>query len=482
MSINEEKKQDNLSEEDRNILDKFQDPDAPQPITIDHEAEKVIVGGLINHADLPIELITPQQFIATTHAQLVRLMLDYYKEYEMLPSEIVLKDLISRKITDSATALLLKAEMSICSHHYKMGQAAADIKYFHSLILANAQKLALREFMEEVLKPNKPITMLTEQFQKKLDNINASINEDPLMGWQEFCALADQQHDSFLIDPILEAGSLTILHAGPYGGKTVLVDWLISRIVTEQDFFGYKTSNVPVLYFDTDRSKEKRRKKRILTYTGGAGDMSHLIFVKPRLIPSPLTPAYIKRIIKRLGTEQGLVIIDTLRSALLTGNTDIAENTSDMVKILNPLQDLAQQTNWTFLILHHNNRAHDEIAGNAAIQGCTSALWSLKRDQNECVLAIKTRDIELNPISYRFKDNELAHYDKDAENDLEQENFMVQLPIDENYAVTIKQLMGTIFIQEKQWSQDTVERRLKDKRIKIVKGDGSRHHPNKYYR
>ena len=126
------------------------------------------------------------------------------------------------------------------------------------------------------------------------------------------------------------------------------------------------------------------------------------------------TPEYLRSAITAASdyfdtAETGLVIIDSLRAALLGKALSGDENDNvAMSKLLKPYRLLARETKWSVMIAHHDNRSGEALAGAGAIRGHLDGLWHLTRNQSKRKLKIWTRRGEFPPWEIRQTDQGLV--------------------------------------------------------------------------
>lgn len=226
-----------------------------------------------------------------------------------------------------------------------------------------------------------------------------------LLRWSDLKRIAATQMDDWIITDLLETGTLNIFSGLPFCGKTTMVNFLLSCLATKRDFLGKTVISCPVIFVNADRTREKMMVKRIERSL--PDPLDHLALEKILFVPDvPDMPdninvVYIATLINEVTkiinvqTKKGLIVIDTLRSALMGDCEAGGENdTPTMVRLLKPFKKLVRESGWACIFLHHNNRGRDTYAGSAALAAMSDGLWTMRREEDSSVasLSIVTRN------------------------------------------------------------------------------------------
>ena len=231
-----------------------------------------------------------------------------------------------------------------------------------------------------------------------------------LQGWNEVCEIADNQKEDWVIPGWMEFGCLHLFTGLPFSGKSTIVGEQIASIARGSNFYGMDCAQVPFILLDLE-NKERILVKRIRSCLGDdPGRIADLFYrVPPKNITLPLENNFIAACVNELrsqiaGVEKGIIYIDTFRSAY-AGHEDFDEvNSASMVKILKPLKDLAAETNWAIMVLHHNAKHSNSYSGTTAIAGVADYLWNWKSNKEtlEGNLSVEGRDDFQQPLHFLY--------------------------------------------------------------------------------
>ena len=228
--------------------------------------------------------------------------------------------------------------------------------------------------------------------------------------WDQTCTIAAGQREDWLIPHWAEFGCLHILTGAPFSGKSSIVAEIVASMATGRPFCDLPVQQVPLLVLDLENKERiivKRIKNALTGDPGVLGDLWHR--VNPTNIPRPLTNNFIVNCIETIkeitsGSEKGLVLIDTMRSAF-AGSGKKENDNDDMAAILYPLQMLAQKTGWAVLLLHHNNKTSGHFSGAGVIAGAADYLWNWTSDKAKLIgqLAMDGgRDDHQHPLEFKY--------------------------------------------------------------------------------
>lgn len=273
-----------------------------------------------------------------------------------------------------------------------------------------------------------------------------------LITWKALKQYVKDNPLEWLVKGILPTPAIVLLSGKSYSAKTTVTDHLIAAMAKGEDFLGCSTKRRRILLWDYDRN-EYYRVPRLSNLADDETLQEWVSTVQWDDYPTPLTAQAIRPYLD----EPTLVVIDPFRTAMLSASDSGGENDSVAItRVLGPLKPLVKDTHSTILLLHHNNRAHDEYAGSMAIAGVTDALWSISRDDgtNICSMRVKTRITE---TKFNFCLGECGLTLLDDTEELQQFVTAIgQVPL------TRKQILSLPYVQAKGWSDSSVDRRLKE--------------------
>jgi hypothetical protein len=228
--------------------------------------------------------------------------------------------------------------------------------------------------------------------------------------WDEVCSIADNQTEDWVIPGWMEFGCLHLFTGLPFSGKSTLVGEQIAAIAQGSGFHGMTCAQVPFILLDLE-NKERILVKRIRSCLGDdPGKINDLFFrVAPKDIKLPLEPEFVTDCIgeiKRNMKDQpkGIVWVDTFRSAFAAHEKFDEVNAACMVAILKPLKDLAAETGWAVVVLHHNAKHSNTYSGSTSIAGVADYLWNWQSNKEtlEGKLSVEGRDDCQRPLCFKY--------------------------------------------------------------------------------
>lgn len=273
-----------------------------------------------------------------------------------------------------------------------------------------------------------------------------------LLRWNDLLQIADSQKNNWIWTDFIDKGTLSMFSGLAGSGKTTVVNNLIAHIGAGCDFLGKSTCRCPILYLNADNFQEKlivRNISKAMRDLVTNDDLQDIFFFPPNaeMAETEISPDYLEKRIAEINhclkleqpqnvdAEKVLIIIDTLRSALMTGEEMGSENdATTMTKKLKPLRAFANQSGASILLLHHNNKGKDEYAGSGAIKGCVHGVWSISRKEHETVSRFKceTREDFRCKLTLEMTQNGLEMIDNNGEQDDEDKvtKFVKKFPLD----------------------------------------------------
>ena len=188
------------------------------------------------------------------------------------------------------------------------------------------------------------------------------------------------------IDPLFEAGTVNLIVADSYVGKSLFALEMLLCIRKGEPFLGYETKRRIVSYIDLENSvHEVNRRLRKLGLA--AADTDGLYYSKDRLnLASPAGLDILRATIVKHGLE--VVVVDSFRRCALGVN----ENDSAAVALFfDPLTGLRDELGVTLIILHHSRKenelaptdSHQMVRGSGDFRGAVDGLLYLRRQKND---------------------------------------------------------------------------------------------------
>ena len=181
----------------------------------------------------------------------------------------------------------------------------------------------------------------------------------------------------FLVDELIEAGTLFMLYGNPGAGKSAIVLDMLLRIAHGLPWAGRRTERVGVLYICPEGPKGLKRRYR--AWHAHARAEGHTVGGAPFEVLRQQVDLFssdvaIKAIAERIrtfrrrhGVACGIVVIDTLRQALVGGDENSARDIGTFTAKLTRLRD---SYNVVCGFVHHDGKdASRGAAGSTAIVG-----------------------------------------------------------------------------------------------------------------
>ena len=206
----------------------------------------------------------------------------------------------------------------------------------------------------------------------------------------------------WLLDGILESGSLNLLFGEPASGKSLFAfDWAFC-IASGRDWLGKETQKRDVIILAGEGHSGLRRRMRALEVKHGIKTPDNLLVSE---IPANLTDhaqaQWVADAIAQNCTNGGLVIIDTLNRNM--GAAD-ENNAKDIAELLNILDGCIRSMGLAVLIVHHSGHGNQGRArGSSAIRAAVDAEFCVTKKADSITLGCtKAKDFE------PFKDMEFS--------------------------------------------------------------------------
>jgi hypothetical protein len=219
----------------------------------------------------------------------------------------------------------------------------------------------------------------------------------------------------WLVENILEQGSLNLLFGEPASGKSLFaLDWGFC-IAADMSWHGYRTKQTDVVIIAGEGFAGMQRRLKALEekYNMKAPE-SLFISQQPAQLLDNANAQLVANSIKAICPNPGLVIIDTLHR-----NMDGDENSSqDIGKFINNLDMYMKPLGAAILVVHHSGHGNKERSrGSSSIRAAMDGEFSaLKKDKNITLTCHKAKDFEaLNPLQFTLKPTELGWFDEDGE-------------------------------------------------------------------
>ena len=179
----------------------------------------------------------------------------------------------------------------------------------------------------------------------------------------------------WVVDQIVPAGMLTILSGKDKTGKTVFA-WEIIRAVTRGarlvEHFPVRQGPIVFLALDDPAVVTMERCDLL-----GLTDIEHLYFATP-LDCQPNHFAFWQEVTKQVEEiKPSLIVVDALY-LFIRGGGEALNQASAMGQVMQPLNTLAEATGAGVLVITHNAKGTDDVAGSFVIRAAAKQILRLK--------------------------------------------------------------------------------------------------------
>lgn len=219
----------------------------------------------------------------------------------------------------------------------------------------------------------------------------------------------------WLLDGILEKGSLNLLFGEPGAGKSLFaLDWAFC-IASGMDWHEYKINQSDVVIVAGEGYSGFCRRLKALETKYGRKSPSNLLISK---VPADfLNTKNIKLLAKTIlnrCSNPGLVIIDTMHRNM-TGDENSSE---DIARFISNIDQLLKPLGVAVLNVHHSGHGQkDRSRGSSSIRAAMDGEFSSTKDGDSIILSChKAKDFEaFKPLQFSLKSIELDWFDDDGE-------------------------------------------------------------------
>lgn len=208
---------------------------------------------------------------------------------------------------------------------------------------------------------------------------------------------------NWLVENILEHGSLNLMFGEPSAGKSLFaLDWGFC-VAAGRDWEGYKTQQTDVVIVAGEGYAGMARRLKALEVKYDIKAPGNLyISERPGQLLDNANAESIADSIKATCPNPGLVIVDTLHR-----NMDGDENSSqDIGKFINNLDCFFKPLGAAVLVVHHSGHSDNKRSrGSSSIKAAMDAEFSVIKNHNSITFACtKAKDFEaLKPLSFSLK-------------------------------------------------------------------------------
>jgi hypothetical protein len=224
----------------------------------------------------------------------------------------------------------------------------------------------------------------------------------------------------YIVNELLELGSLNILYGPPGTLKSFLIQDLAACVVTGKTWLqpapwgngagrAMTTTQAPAVWLDFDMGARRtiERFAALGRHYGISNEAPLKIYSMPVPPLNAGDPVHVDLLATR-ASGAGLIVIDNLRT--VSGGID--ENSSQMSEVMFNLRWLAELTGAAVLVIHHERKSNgfagrsgDALRGHSSIEAAIDLALRVEREPYSdliTVVSTKTRGLEVLPFSCAF--------------------------------------------------------------------------------
>jgi hypothetical protein len=216
----------------------------------------------------------------------------------------------------------------------------------------------------------------------------------------------------YVIDAIIQAGSLNIWYGFPSSFKSMLAADAAVAVAGGGSWLGRKVLQGPVLWIDCDNGL-RRTHERFAALARARNlpedtPLHYLSMPTPWLNAARLTD--IEALERRIH-ERGIVLLVIDNLGLISPSAE--ENSADMITVMANLRLLVERTGAAIILIHHQrkstgngSRAGDSLRGHSSIEAAIDLALRVDRDPTDNLIMIqstKTRDCDVPLFACQFR-------------------------------------------------------------------------------
>lgn len=219
----------------------------------------------------------------------------------------------------------------------------------------------------------------------------------------------------WLVENILEQGSLNLLFGEPGAGKSLFaLDWAFC-MAAGMGWHDHRTKKTDVVIIAGEGFAGMARRLKALEHKYQMKAPTGLfISQRPAQLLDEINVQWVANSIKAMCPNPGLVIIDTLHR-----NMDGDENSSqDIGKFINNLDVFMKSLGTAVLVVHHSGHGDKQRSrGSSSIRAAMDGEFSATKNDGGITLTChKAKDFEaLKPLQFALKPTDLGWLDDDGE-------------------------------------------------------------------
>ena len=217
---------------------------------------------------------------------------------------------------------------------------------------------------------------------------------DGLLRYKKLKARAQSNKPFWIIKDLVASGEIQMPVSLPWGGKSTTIASAVVSVCEGRKWFDYDTLPTPVLYVNADRNSDDLFISRLTPHIKNEDECDKRFFITDiEKLDTPVEKLWLIqkiREIKELTKSETIwVVVDTIRSAFITGLEAGGENDStSMVRILTFLRAIAVKEKVAITLMHHCNKL-DEFSGSTGIAGAVDTWFKIYRDEGSNIATCK---------------------------------------------------------------------------------------------
>ena len=222
----------------------------------------------------------------------------------------------------------------------------------------------------------------------------------------------------WLVQGLIERGTVTAVTGEPGSGKTFLLVDLATHIASGRSWFGRRVERGVVIYVAAEAAESTQRRAALVRRLKfDNADLPVLIVTEPALLGDDIHCATdreaLERLVDKAATDYGmpvaLLIVDTIAASMGSGN----ENLDGMQRLVGAANMLAARTEVAVILNHHPNTTGGSLRGHSSLRGTVSHGFEIKVQGEVRVLTgFKQRDaVSGRLLAYRLAVHDLGTAD-----------------------------------------------------------------------
>lgn len=368
----------------------LQNPDIPNndKFQFDDEIQELILGAMLQDKDFlgfAADIVKPTHFTVKGASNIAEVAIEFWQKFKMVPGKAILQAELKQRHKGAKSLTLYLAMLNkVIDYGYDL----YPMGYLREQCTAFAKIQSLRRlhhrFLDQLKEGKRTFDELHVEYVAEVDKLNAmQVSGDVLGGFdaEEFFNFAETEKREWLLDNWIAEGSIHLFAGAKKIGKSTLVHSLIPALVTGQEWFGsVPVTQCNVLYVDLENPVDYIRDNLLQSMPRDQWrNVSDRLSI-PKNRPAAITGEWLKQYMEAnsLIGKKGVIFIDSGFAAfnkLFEGTKRVWENTgSDVRTAIKPLEQVARDTGWAVVLIHHDNKAGD-TGGSTQWEASVDYVW-----------------------------------------------------------------------------------------------------------